>query len=200
MRMLRGKRGLGRLAGVLIACQAVLILGADEQQQQSSSENLLDAIQVPNVAATRARRFPSVEQRLKVYLSNWYVPPCPNYKKGLLHYGYNRSQEYPILTVKEASDRGVNATTLELQSVVEPDMVFYLDRETILECNMLRHLESGGNESSTPSRVLAPRNMFMYCQDTLISLLRAVDHVGWELELNDDQLPILLQYGDLVSR
>jgi hypothetical protein len=36
----------------------------------------------------RSQRFPSVEERLRIYLSNWYIPPCPNSTNGFIEYNY----------------------------------------------------------------------------------------------------------------
>jgi Glycosyl transferase family 90 len=41
----------------------------------------------------RSERFPSVEQRLKVYLSTWYVPPCPDNDEGKIQYNYVSGDE-----------------------------------------------------------------------------------------------------------
>jgi hypothetical protein len=173
---------------VILFGDAVLILG----------QNLND-MQAPDVAAARDHRFPSVEARLKVYLSNWYAPPCPKYEDGLIRYMYNRSQgsRYPTLEVHEAPNRGSNSTTLQLESIVEPDMIFYIDRETVLDCSVLSKDGTENQTTSKATRVQARKNMLMYCQDAVNTLLRAVDHVAWENESEGDDLPILIQFGDL---
>ena len=40
--------------------------------------NLYDIYNDPLEVSRRSMRFPSMEQRLKVYLSTWYIPPCPS--------------------------------------------------------------------------------------------------------------------------
>ena len=44
--------------------------------------------QTPQEQATRHLRFPSVKDRVKVYMSNWYTPPCPENDDALVHYAY----------------------------------------------------------------------------------------------------------------
>ena len=44
---------------------------------------------------SRRDRFPSIEQRVKIYMSNWYIPPCPNTQRIQYQYQYNYHHNYP---------------------------------------------------------------------------------------------------------
>ena len=50
--------------------------------------------------AQRSERFPSFEERLKIYMGNWYLPPCTNENKIQderirYHFNYTSSLEFP---------------------------------------------------------------------------------------------------------
>jgi Glycosyl transferase family 90 len=55
----------------------------------------------------RSTRFPSVEHRLKVYLSNWYIPPCSNNVEGHVQYvtatDGNKENAIPSVLVQPVS-------------------------------------------------------------------------------------------------
>jgi hypothetical protein len=134
---------------------------------------------------TREQRFPTVEERLQVYMSNWYIPPCEGYNDGLIQYSYNRSNDsssntesWPSLLVHTIPDRG-NHSVHQLESIIEPDRVLFLDAGTARDCASAR------NQGSNPKfkgRVLMRENMFMYCVDVADTLMTALDHVDFEEE------------------
>jgi hypothetical protein len=200
MKSLPWQHALLLTATVLLGCHR-LVLGLDPPEY-----NNIHAIQAPEVASTRAHRFPSNEERLKIYMSNWYVPRCPDYEHGQIRYEYNSSTDdaYPLLLVNEPFDRGNTTPTLQLDSIVEPDMIFYLERQTIMDCRVSREDDTNDQESISASKlalkeshVMARKNMLMYCLDAQTTLLTAIDHVDWEGEEADKKAPILLQFGDL---
>lgn len=39
----------------------------------------------------RHLRFPSVEERLKIYMSNWYAPPCGENNDGFIQYNFTKT-------------------------------------------------------------------------------------------------------------
>jgi hypothetical protein len=53
---------------------------------QSNPSPLLK--QTKQELSERHLRFPSVQERVKVYMSNWYTPPCPGNDQALVHYQY----------------------------------------------------------------------------------------------------------------
>jgi hypothetical protein len=202
MKSLPWQQALLLTAMVLFGCHK-LVLG-----QEPPEDNNMHAIQVksPEVASTRAHRFPSNEERLKIYMSNWYVPPCPDYEHGQIRYQYNSSSDnaYQLLLVNEPFDRGNTTPTLLLDSIVEPDMVFYLDREDMMDCRVTREDDNNEQETSSASKlarkashVQARKNMLMYCLDAQNTLLTAIDHVEWERKEANEKAPVLLQFGDL---
>jgi len=163
-------------------------------ERLSADVRISDEVALPEVAASRLQRFPSKEERLKVYMSNWFVPPCEGYSDGLITFQYNRSREseWPTVLIYGPKDEQ-NATQLEFESIIEPDKAFFLDRETALDC---ARKHGSNDEKHFESRVLVRQNMKMYCSDVTDTLMVALDHVDWEVS-EKDQTPTLLQFGDL---
>ena len=177
---------------------------------------------------SRAERFPSIEERVKIYMSNWYVPPCEQYLEGHVGYGYETSGDYkeiinwPRLLLRgfqnETSLVANPTASMNLDSIIEPDMVFFLDRDIVLDCanasvptddNKETPREEGGydRQRDIASRIKVRINMRMYCHDVADTLLTALDHVAWEVsrtqksQIRQQQQripapPTLLQFGD----
>lgn len=110
----------------------------------------------------RVDRFPDRVQRVQLYMSNWYTPPCTptidvnSLKNGqqqqqfwqVARYQFrnDRNDEWPHIIVSEAdtsvptvSASKENVTdsalrVLTIHSIVTPDKTFLLDRGTILDC------------------------------------------------------------------
>lgn len=136
----------------------------------------------------RSERFPSREERVKIYMSNWFVPPCPSYNEGLARFEVvDGGHEWPVYNLQEALDIS-NHTNYTIQSSIEPDTAFVLDRATVMDCAVRI-----GNPRFA-DRVQFRSNMYMYCLDVANSVLPAMDHVQWE---GTDVPPIILQFGDL---
>jgi len=167
-----------------------------------------DAASRVEIASTRAGRFPSVQDRVKLYMSNWYTPPCPGYDTGrrvaYRYVGETNETHWSALWIREPEDRGNNASEYLIESKIEPDKAFFVDRRTLLACATAEG--DRGADLDAVLRIEAPKNMRMYCSDVAESLLPAFDHVQWERKLKGDVVrdtvedpmpPLLLQFGDL---
>lgn len=146
----------------------------------------------------RSERFPSKEQRVKLYMSNWYTPPCQGYTPGLVSFAMDEELEdetmWPKYSITEMADL-VNASEVEVASSVKPDTAFALDRNTILDCNI-----RGEGDPKYANRIEFRSNMYMYCLDVATTLLPAMEHVQWEMQTNvttPKLPPVVLQFGDL---
>lgn len=148
-----------------------------------------------NIGATgpRSERFPSREERVKLYMSNWYTPPCPGYEDGLLPYQINASSDdWPVVMVHNAVDQR-NTTTFVFDSVIKPDQAFYFHLETIQDC-----AKEASENPRVADRIEMRFNMKMYCADAQETLATALNHVTLERNLEGRHVvPTLLQFGDL---
>lgn len=140
----------------------------------------------------RADRFPSVEQRVKLYMSNWYVPAC-NQQDLLLH-KVERVNNWPRAIVSDTLNH-----SLELDSVVNADTTFILDRDSIYDCARPAPVGSGAQplaELYTHSRIFKRSSVQSYCSE----VLPLVEYIGgldqFTLSSERKQTPVIAQFGD----
>jgi hypothetical protein len=152
--------------------------------------------------SARARRFPSVEERVKLYMSNWYSPPCPGYEDGMIRYEFitDGNSRWPKVNVLGYLNHpSINSTSvMEIDSAVTPDQAFLISDETIQHCALPdfdEKTETDRRQLDLASRVKFRANMRMYCQDVKASFLTAWNHVQWERE-DGESPPALFQFGD----
>ncbi len=162
---------------------------------------IVDAIREDDYSQ-RENRFPSVDDRVKLYMSNWYVPPCPGNKDDVIRYEYanSKTSQWPLLKVHGyTSHPALNETIeMELDTVITPDMVFYMDKDTISNCanpDFDDAIKKDKRERKLAARVKFRANMRMYCHDIKNSFLAAWNHIQWEDDM-DEAPPVLLQFGD----
>ena len=183
--------------------------------RQFSSAELLSSKDVPFVpqlvGANRQDRFPSIDARVKLYMSNWYAPPCQDDPEGFIEYKFlNRSAEnnhaqqpWPKVQVKAYRDHPlVNQTTrvMTVESVVDADITFFMEDDIIINCANYSYDEAWGKATKDPlgQRVKFRLNMRMYCADVADLLLPALSHIQLENRAkgNLEASPVLLQFGD----
>ena len=147
---------------------------------------------------TREERFPSVEHRVKLYMGNWYAPPCDENnqpKLGWVDFSYTNQTEnadWPSLVVA-VDPNATRPFSYQIESVIEPDRLFFLEERILMDC-----LEgSKGGKGLFVDRVVARNNMQMYCYDAAGSLSVALYHVQREEGLDAVTIPTLVQFGDL---
>ena len=179
----------------------------------------------PDISSTRSQRFPSIDERTRLYMSNWYIPPCTDNNNGMIKYQYNKVMDaehhvWDTLTIHESNDvysyyknagsrsNDTSALSYVLESIIEPDTALFLDFGTLQDCT-----ESMEDvvDPSYEKRIKFRHNMYMYCLDSWNLLVPAVNRVRFELEEtksnsiknytsgNDLQQfpPIIVQFGDL---
>ena len=59
---------------------------------ENDYETTMNIHSIPS-PSIRANRFPSVETRIKLYMSNWYVPPCPGDDGAFVKYSFDNKDE-----------------------------------------------------------------------------------------------------------
>lgn len=125
---------------------------------------------------TREERLPTVEQRVKLYMSNWYEASCRP-----LSYTYQNSDDgWSTLMLQDLENM-----TLAVESIIEPDKMFFVDERTLNNC-----VNGPSDDKLFTGRVQFRENMLMYCSDAADSMVTAVDHT-------EVRAPILMQFGDL---
>eukprot|EP00531_Pseudo-nitzschia_arenysensis_P004301 CAMPEP_0116120082 /NCGR_PEP_ID=MMETSP0329-20121206/2990_1 /TAXON_ID=697910 /ORGANISM="Pseudo-nitzschia arenysensis, Strain B593" /LENGTH=493 /DNA_ID=CAMNT_0003613837 /DNA_START=147 /DNA_END=1628 /DNA_ORIENTATION=- len=169
---------------------------------------------LPNI---RANRFPSIETRVKLYMSNWYTPPCPGDKDAFVQYSLDNgttsgsnddksNDEWPTLTVEAYKNHPIVNQTMRImekvESIIEPDMLFFMDQETVFNCGNYSYDEEWGEETKDPynERIKFRHNMRMYCEDVQKLLVPAWRHLRM-LERSSERKnlpppPTLIQFGD----
>ncbi|GKY98633.1 hypothetical protein MPSEU_000820000 [Mayamaea pseudoterrestris] len=160
-------------------------------------------IPIPNpftmapMASARKDRFPSREERVRLYMSNWYNPPCSSNAKVHYEYRQDGNTNWTSLWIKEP-ENVLEQSDYLMESKIEPDQAFFLHRETVMDC-MTDGVEPYVN------RTTFRRNMQIYCRDVIGNLLTTWDHVQWESSFPaiankgamEHDVPLLLQFGDL---
>jgi Glycosyl transferase family 90 len=188
----------------------ILLFGILLQSTGILADQELPVVEIPNVIPTialdidRSLRFPSKEERVKIYMSNWYLPPCDDYMDGFVRYRKSETsrterEDWPTYMIHESNDMISNSTKIyEIESKILPDKIFWVHSGTIIDCGV-----RGKGETIYKERILFRSNMHMYCEDVVRLLLPANDHIAWEhaqydtFALPEDYPPILMQFGDL---
>jgi Glycosyl transferase family 90 len=147
----------------------------------------------------RRQRFPSVEDRVRVYMTNWYKPPCDDTGKVVfqrkvnstaralsvsrwrLFRGNNIASDQYYFKMTELEDasapRDEVQRTVVLNNQFQIGRMFTIDKTNLKQCFAQRRL-----------------NIRFYCSDSSKSILdTAMPDIGWG---RDDPLPILCQFGD----
>jgi hypothetical protein len=164
-----------------------------------------DVLDLPPLDAARKDRFPSVEERIKVYMSNWYLPSCTGSggsnnsitDRGKVKYKFlfssNSSSVGEVWIQEPRNLAGTNSTEYVVDSKVVPDTAFFVNRTLLAKCG-------------DPKTVPQIKNLrSLYCPDAVSTLLVALDHLRWEEGKNggkeqEDEVasvPILVQFGDM---
>jgi len=186
-----------------------------ETSEDAIAEPSKQTLKNKQIASTRSERFPSVASRIKLYMSNWYVPTCKDDTDldGFFRYSYQHvnsdDSHWPTLEVAGLKDHPTVNQTMRImsniESIIEPDMLFFVDTDTIVNCANFSYDEEWGLKVRDPlmDRIKFRHNMRMYCQDVEQLLLPAWNHVRLEEgktnarnEKENDPPPVLIQFGD----
>jgi hypothetical protein len=154
-------------------------------------------------AIGRSERFPTVEERVKLYMSNWYLPPCRNASIGKFAGKYTRSTiqtndgneswSWPILNISDPWESISNKSSMMIDSFVTPDRRIVLHRATIEDCARSKEEYDLQGKRFTESRVMKRWNMFSYCTE-VVELMDQMDRM--DRDEDGDPTPILALFGD----
>ena len=118
----------------------------------------------------RASRFPTVDDRVKLYMGDWYWPPCDSASQSI---GYTWTTRTNVTLRWQGGDD--HQETVSLDGSIYPDRLFAMDRSLLRQC--------ATNERN--------KSLRHYCQDvvnTIFPILARSDH--------NSTSPLLLQFGD----
>eukprot|EP00978_Attheya_sp_CCMP212_P027955 scaffold95132_cov59-Attheya_sp.AAC.1 len=134
----------------------------------------IEMIKNGNSVSNRNERFPTVEKRVKLYMSNWYNPPCESNDKYQYPPNLGSSLCIPETAAYVLADRSV---VKEIFSTVRLNRVFFVDEieklETCIDADM-------GNLSFNCEHIME-----------LYKILLAITSTG-----TSAPPPLLLQFGD----
>ena len=129
-------------------------------------------------APSRRDRFPSIEERVKLYMGNWYTPPCDG----------NEAVQYSI----QGDEVQVGNLTFYLD--LKPDQTFWVNGLILKDCaRPLAEAETDVWPSSTRIDTKFRQNMRMYCHD-FVEMLDIVPH-----HVDTGEVPLLAQFGDMKT-
>jgi hypothetical protein len=132
----------------------------------------------------RSTRFPSVEARVKFSMSNWYVPPCADDDSDdgavvlyqLLSWNKtSKRRSYVLREISMSKQTKSTPTLIEVESIIEGDSTFFLDRESLYQ-QMEKRKRSGVSHLSG------------YAKDAFQTIVPLLDSLNG--------VPLLTQWGD----
>jgi len=139
-------------------------------------DNILDFIHLEWHPTERKDRFPTVAERVKIYMSNWYSPPCDNSTRLEYRIEYNGS--YPTLKVLNAENKEQDT----YESIIDNHKALILHRPLLEQCS---------KNNFTEPRM--KKVILRYCNDTLLIM-----DIGDKL--SKSWFPYVTVFGDVVFR
>ena len=129
--------------------------------------------ETPAEIASRHLRFPSVQDRIRLYMGSWYTPPCPDNTDALIPYRYlGKSSMDGDLLVKSLASKDRPSRIFRVGHDIEMARMVNLNRDAVLNCT--------SND---------------YCTDAIQYWVPALNRV--EKEKNPlFPVPTLVQFGD----
>ena len=160
----------------------------------------------------RRIRFPSVEERVKVYMSNWYVPPCPKVTGSSIQFTIRDLKSADELIPNMASKRSMSTADATKSTVTSHDLM-PLQQVIVQEVQGFRP----GDEAVRKGTFIVQDNITMaqlvylrpkyvkhcaehtnneYCPDLVETLLPALERAHLNHNIRLDNIPVIAQFGD----
>jgi hypothetical protein len=128
----------------------------------------------------RHERFPSIDERVRIYMSNWYLPPCTNATKFHHHFLVPPNADgNSVLEIRQEN----SVLPTNVSSYVLSDQPVLLNRDALLEC--VKFSRPKDWDISVGRR----QNLRYYTEDSIPLL----DLVG-------NTTPVLAKFGDSPSK
>ena len=125
----------------------------------------------------RYLRFPSVEERVKLYMSNWYTPPCPDNKDSHILYQFDPTNNHYLLQQPVGSKTN-HPIVVHINSTFRAGSAFHIDHNTLQDAcsNITKHVG--------------------YCRDIKATIYPALQRV---FDGDTGNAPALVQIGDMLE-
>lgn len=133
--------------------------------QHNGTNNTWDFPEISN----RSARFPTVEDRVRLYMSDWYLPPCPDHR---IRFSYQPDKRSHIVTRGNGSDEFFMSNFSSL-------FTFSLDQFAVQKC--------------------AEEEQKSYCIDVVESMLPALQNLNWTVDEKGHTIgepPVIMHFGD----
>ena len=198
---------------------------SNKKQMEVLQKNLQFAYRNVSEMLDRSQRFPSIQQRVKLYMSNWYIPPCQNDDRIVYEYSTTGSSSGIVPTSTSTTNSNTEPkkaiTALTVHEMSKPLVVdnnsnsrnkkakqkFPNPQQPQQRVFVINSHFDGTHDESFDEVHYMDRQWFeqncthKYCQDMVEFLLPALDRVQQEPNNNIHNdfrtIPILYQFGDM---
>jgi len=142
----------------------------------------------------RHERFPSVQERIKLYTSNWYHPPCETAEIGRLSehitVTVGKQNNETRLKVHDPWNQGISTSVQLFGNQIEWNVPFLLTRRVMEGC--LQTVEPSADRSQRASRSYRKINLPGYCLDAL-EIVDIMDQLDNNAQVST---PLLAMFGN----
>jgi Glycosyl transferase family 90 len=155
--------------------ESLSIAKKDSKSSPMADDGLEGGYRSQEEMFARSTRFPSVDERVKVYMTNWYLPPCEAQGEAVVEYNYiqqnlNNSNRMIFREERTAKEKKRSKLrTFMVDDTTGFDLLRYLNRENIRKC------------------------LSSYCIDTVRYLFPAMDRATNHSTID---APVLFQFSD----
>lgn len=101
---------------------------ADILRDQMANPDYLDYVN------GRRLRFPSVDERVRVYTSTWYAPPCANNTEGFVYYRYPKNTESSLELKYHFQKSPFANQSVMMTTEVKSDTMFHVRESALADC------------------------------------------------------------------
>jgi hypothetical protein len=133
----------------------------------------------------RKDRFPSVDDRVKLYMHKWYQPCNENRR---FNYSLDESGSYPVLTLRghETSDETV------LDAIVDFNKIMLLDKAFAMAC---AERENPTSKWKNAKEYILKHDTRVFCAD-ILDLLEMTEKLN---ENSSSSAPVVTLFGDILG-
>lgn len=143
----------------------------------------------------RSQRFPSVQQRVKLYMGNWYLAPCRDTAMGgfIGTYQTFHNESWTLLNITNPWNPS-SSDVMVIDSVIQPDVIMVLHSKTLEDCARTQAQFDQQGRLDTEIRIKSRNNMQSYCSELVdfMTTIKRLDSDSGE----QDETPVLAFFGD----